>query len=118
MTQTIGTHMSTLTLAETLARRSDPITSTEAADVVSKQVKESRFFVWALLADNGPMADHEMVTAAAKHYLKHPDDTEFSDSRLRTARHELAAQNLVEEAGYYHLTPRNRRAMVWQVVSS
>jgi len=86
-------------------RRSDPITSHEAAD--TNDVHGSQVAVLLTLAASGPLADHELVARIGF----------YSPSRVRTARHELAESGLVEFAGIYRLTAGKRRTQVWQVTS-
>ena len=90
-------------MTTTLARNTDPDTSHDAA--ASTDTFGSRADVLHLLYWEGPQADHEMVAAI----------TWFTPSRVRTARHELTEQGLVEDTGIYRLTPSGRRAKVWQV---
>lgn len=86
-------------------RFSDPITSHEAAD--SNNVHDSHTVVFGVLAEHGPLADHELVTW---------DDT-FTPQRMRSARSELVELGKVEDTGIYRLTPAGRRAKVWQVIA-
>lgn len=102
---------------EPRVRRSDPITSHEAADSTSNKVAASRAFVLYLLRETGPVADHELVAAAQDLYKRLPEIQKFSPSRLRTARHELADADKVVETGYFHLTESGRRAVVWEVAA-
>jgi hypothetical protein len=88
----------------TTARRSDPDTSHDAA--ASTDTFGSRADVLHILFHGGALADHELVAKLDW----------FTPSRVRTARHELTEQGLVEATGYYRLTPSGRRAIVWQVV--
>lgn len=90
------------------ARRSDPETSQEAADT-SVSPAESQAHVLRVLAVTGPLADHEVFD-----WLE-ADGVMISPSRVRTARHELVEQGLVEFSGFYHLTPSGRRTRVWAV---
>lgn len=89
-------------------RRSDPVTSHEAAD--SNDTAGSRAEVLRLLTTLGPLADHELVAA---HDFN--DTAHYTPQRLRTARHELTENGLVVETGYYHLTNTRRRAKVWEL---
>lgn len=84
-------------------RRSDPLTSHEAAD--SNDHAVSRGVVYAELrkVDFG-LADFELQQRLAGR---------FSPERIRTARHELAEAGLVESLGIYRLTRAGRRAQVW-----
>lgn len=92
-------------MTTTLARNSDPDTSHDAA--ASTDTFGSRADVLHVLFHEGPLADHELVGKIDW----------FTPSRIRTARHELADQGLVEPTGYYHVTPSGRRAIVWQVTA-
>lgn len=95
-------------------RRSDPITSHEAAD--SNDVHGSKAYVLALLRHYGPQADFE-IEEAHRHELGQFDVPLYSPSRLRTARSALVNEGLVEFTGMYHLTDSGRRARVWQVTA-
>lgn len=86
-------------------RRSDPLTSHEAAD--HNDVEKSIGLVLSTLKAFGPSADHELVQ-----FLGHSG---FTPQRLRTARAALVERGLVEESGIYRLTPHGRRAIVWSV---
>ena len=98
-------------------RRTDPISSHEAADSVQSKAAQSRDFVLYLLRDIGPASDHELVDAADLLNARLPETPRFSPSRLRTARHELARDGVVTDTGYFHLTGSGRRAQVWQVAA-
>jgi hypothetical protein len=87
------------------ARRGDPSTSHEAADLTN--VSKSIGWVLATLV-RGPLADHELVLMATACGLP------FTGQRLRTARHALVEKGLIEESGIYRMTQSNRRAIVWQ----
>jgi hypothetical protein len=63
------------------ARRTDPITSHEAAD--TNDVAASRQYVMFMAIEHGAMTDHQMIKRAKR------AGSFFSESRLRTARHEL-----------------------------
>ena len=88
------------------ARRTDPTTSHEAAD--GNNVVDSRDWVFELL-QHGSLADHELVAQSIN---------TWSASRIRTARHELVEDGLVEFAGIYRLTATKRRAQVWAVTGA
>jgi len=85
-------------------RRSDPLTSHEAAD--TNDVHGSQVSVLLTLSMSGPLADHELVERIK----------DYSPSRVRTARSELVEMGMVEFTGFYRLTAGNRRTQVWQVV--
>ena len=90
------------------ARRTDPITSHEAAD--SNDVTRSIGWVLSLLHNVGPLADHEIEAAARRR------DVRFTGQRLRTARAALVRQGKVTDSGETRLTLNGRRAQVWQLV--
>jgi len=87
------------------ARRTDPLTSHEAAD--TNDVSKSIGWVLQTLARKS-LADHELVGLAEMHGLH------FTGQRLRTARAALVGMGLVEPSGIYRLTENNRRAIVWE----
>lgn len=89
-----------------LARRTDPITSHEAADKAN--LFGSRTWVMLTLLEHGPLAPFELEAAAGKLW---------SPSRIRTALSELSKAGLVEQSGIYRLTRSRFRAQVWQVVA-
>ena len=83
-------------------RKSDPVTSHEAAD--SNQVALSQAAVLTIFRTSEPLADFELQDRLAGRW---------SPERIRTARHELSEAGVLTFTGYYHLTPRGRRAQVW-----
>lgn len=93
-------------------RLTDPVTSHEAADQTADTVAASQAAVLGVLRDFGPLADFEVAYRLAGR---------FSESRMRTARNELAANGLVEFTGGYHMKHTGRRTtrcQVWQAVTS
>ena len=94
-------------------RLTNPITSHEAAD--SNNIAASARYVVEVLRVFGPLVDHELVRFHESDRNASRYGT-FTPQRLRTARHELTEQGLVEDTGYYHMTDSNRRARVWQIV--
>jgi hypothetical protein len=88
-------------------RRTDPITSHEAAD--TNNTARSIGMVLDILQSE-PLADHEIETLAAAR------GSQFTGQRLRTARAALVEQGRVEATGIYRLTMYGRRANVWQVI--
>ena len=88
------------------ARRSDPVTSHESADLAN--LSKPRNWVLDAIAREAS-ADHELVEIALNLGLH------FTGSRIRTARAELTRLGLVEESGIYRMTENNRRAIVWQL---
>lgn len=97
---------------EARARRSDHVTSHEAAD--SNNVDASIGAVLATLRAEGPMTDEQLVLAmeVAAAWDRVPA---FTQQRIRTARASLVKRGLVRMAGYYRLTATRRRAQVWEV---
>lgn len=92
-------------------RSTDPIESHEAAD--RTDTAASQLEVMRILAQAGrPMSDGEIY----REHLAAPvlNPWSFSDSRLRTARHELVEDGLVVEAGEGR-TAKGRRCKTWAV---
>jgi len=86
------------------ARRSDPVTSHESADLAN--LSKPRNWVLYVLSC-GPLTDQEVVLLASSFHQP------FTPQRIRTARAELTRMGLVEKSGIYRLTENNRRAVVW-----
>lgn len=96
------------------ARRTDPEESHLAAD--TSNLAESQDAVLEALA-TGPRTDGDIV----RHHYDMSlffGGPKFSDSRLRTARHELVEAGLVENSGIPGSTPSGRKCATWQKVSS
>jgi len=87
------------------ARRTDPITSHEAADV--NDVASSIGAVLDLLRAEGPMIDELIESRLLDRGCT------FTGQRLRTAREALVRQDLVHHNGSHQLTSRGRRSQVW-----
>lgn len=87
------------------ARRSDPVTSHEAAD--GSNLWASQQAVLALLEAAGTegMTQPELVVALP----------EWSESRVRSAVSELVAAGLVVDAGFARLTVHGYRSRVWML---
>lgn len=97
-----------------LARRNDLITSHEAADLTDTAA--SQLEVMRILAHAGrPLSDGEIY----REHLAAPvlNPWSFSDSRLRTARHELVEDGHVVEAGVGR-TSKGRRCKTWAAVTA
>lgn len=96
-----------------VARHTDPVTSHEAAggvDLMRSQMLVLTFaksYMSAYFTDKGLVATYRAVLAAGENTSWPP----LSDSRIRTARLELAAAHLVFFAGY--TTGTVRRERVW-----
>lgn len=87
------------------ARRTDPTTSHEAADV--SDVTTSIGAVLDLLREEGPMIDERIEARLTE--LGYT----FTGERYRTARKALEKKNLVHHNGHFDLTSRGRRSQVW-----
>lgn len=94
------------------ARRSDPVTSHEAADSI-RHIRSASCQVVLFLLDGTPLADHELVAEFERYLGSYP--IKYSAQRLRTARNELTRDGSVTDTGIYRLTPSGRRAKVWQI---
>jgi hypothetical protein len=92
------------------ARHTDPLTSHEAADSVSR-VTDTQEAILKLLVR--PMTDEELLTAYAWANAA-GDAPRASASGIRSRRHELFDRGLVCPVGY-SLTASNRKALVWSV---
>ena len=94
-------------------RSTDPLTSHEAADLsdtAASQLEVMRILEHA----SRPLSDGEIY----REHLAAPvlNPWSFSDSRLRTARHELVEDGFVVEAGEGR-TSKGRRCKTWAVAS-
>lgn len=90
-------------------RKSDHVTSHEAADSNRASLPDSRTQVYLLLTQHGPLTQGEIITHARK--IGSP----FTDSRLRSAVSEMVEDGRVEFSGFYRMTENNRRSQVWQI---
>jgi hypothetical protein len=103
---------STLGIDSPRARKTDPITSQEAADATAGSVAHSQAAVLSTLARTGPLSDVEIVdwlSVRGEH---------LSDARIRSARNELVERGYVMFSGMYHLRTvgvRQRRHQVWML---
>ena len=93
------------------ARRSDPLTSHEAAaSVTRRSMTVSQALVLMVLRELGDATNPEIEAAARKRGSVTPG------SRLRTARRELADVGMVEETGEKRPHPETgRRCAGWRV---
>lgn len=90
------------------ARRTDPLTSHEAADATSGSVAASQAAVRDILASvMFPLTDTEIIR------LVNREAHVFSESRLRTARHELVEAGVVTDAGTVKPEGARTRSTVW-----
>lgn len=95
-------------------RRTDPVTSHEAAD--SNNVPASQTYVFDLLYLSGPCADHELVAKAEAEFRAHPMSASWTPQRIRSARSELVGRGLVRAVeGVFRPGPSGRRAQVWEI---
>lgn len=90
------------------ARRTDPLTSHEAAD--SSNVITPRLWVLMTLTEHGPLADHEIENRSIREALT------YTPQRLRTARAELVEMGMVEATGKFRKTRTGHDANVWAAV--
>lgn len=89
------------------ARRSDPITSHEAAASVRK-ITETHTRLLDLLERRGAMTDEEISAAWTGSGLP-----PASPSGLRSRRAELVDRGLIADSGMTRLTASGRRTIVW-----
>jgi len=94
-------------------RSTDPLTSHEAADLTDTAASQLEVMRILEHADR-PLSDGEIY----REHLAAPvlNPWSFSDSRLRTARHELVVDGFVVEAGEGR-TSKGRRCKTWAVAS-
>jgi hypothetical protein len=90
------------------ARRTDPSTSHEAADV--NDVHTSIGAVLDCLREDGPMTDERIEVRL--HELKY----KFTGQRLRTARKALVEGGHVRFTGEKALTSRGNKSKIWEAV--
>lgn len=96
------------------ARRTDPPTSHEAAASVSG-LRESHRAVWKVLRARGPMIDEDLVVAYHEAQAR-GEVAEMSDSGIRSRRHELTVEGLVDPAFGDGKTKAGRTASRWRAV--
>ena len=94
------------------ARRTDPITSHEAAQSLpSEKIRRSQEAVLTFLRKRGAMTDTQLTEDypvwCGHRYPKQ------SSSGLRTRRDELVKRGLVVDSGRMEILPTGRRAIVW-----
>lgn len=89
------------------ARKTDPVTSHEAADRVQNHTALQKailtVYVWA-----GPMTDEQLLTVWESY-----SPLLVSPSGLRSRRHELTVMGLVKDTGERVKTRSGRKAVVW-----
>ena len=92
------------------ARVTDPDTSHEARDsITATKAAASCEEVLRILRTHGPLTDEQISGHHRAQWI-----VEFSDSRLRTARHELVEAGHVVDAGE-GLTRSGRRCKKWAI---
>ena len=95
---------------EPRARRTDPVTSHEAAaSLPSEHVRRSQALILDLLREQGPLTDDRI-------YRWHRITAAMSPSGARTRRAELVLLGKVRDSGRTEVLPSGRRAIVWQAV--
>jgi hypothetical protein len=100
---------------EAHARRTDPVTSHEAAASVSKKMRANQRAVLTVLARIGPSTDIDLVDQYDR-LARKLDLPRQAGSGIRTRRDELRRQGLVVDTGTKAILPSGRRAIVWAAV--
>jgi hypothetical protein len=93
------------------ARRSDPITSHEAAAAFSvSQLRASQYEIFRLFSLFGACHDEQLLERARQHGVRQ------SESGIRTRRHELVERGLLKDSGTTVTLPESgRQSIVWMV---
>lgn len=94
------------------ARRTDPVTSHQAAQSVANQT-EVQHAILEVLKHAGPLCDQEIIRA----YIRSEYAASFprqSDAGLRTRRAELVAKGMVRDSGTRVKLPSGRSSIVWE----
>lgn len=95
------------------ARRTDPISSHEAADATAGIVAESQRAVARLFRNAiHPMTALEVEERAAAWHLP------YSPSRIRSALPELAEKGVLERAGFVRREGDKRKRQLWKLVTA
>lgn len=93
-------------------RRTDPITSHAAADLTEGKVAASQHAVARILEDaHEALTDEQIARNVRLRFGKNS----FSESRLRTARHELVEQGVVIDVGTVKPAGHRSRMTVWKI---
>ena len=95
-----------------VARKSDPVTSHEAAASV-RDIRESQRVILDWLQRRGPMTDGELLFFVSNMMVN-----KMSPSGCRTRRKELVDMKFVRDSGRRQLTPSGRRTIVWEAVNN
>lgn len=97
-----------LTLWNAHARRTDPVTSHEAAaSIEPDRMARGQQAIYDALVILGPMTDEELYPTVRSH---------LSPSGARTRRAELVDVGRVRDSGVKRLLASGRRAIVWEAV--
>ena len=92
------------------ARRADPAESHLAADATQTSVAASQIAVREILSSVVfPLTDAEIVRLVNRERVR------FSESRIRTARHELVEDGLVVAAGLVRPVGARTRSTIWEL---
>lgn len=100
-------------------RRTDPVTSVEAAESVQHKNRESQRAVLYVLGQfkNG-VTDSELIRNYFFQASLGPNPVpRQSESGIRTRRKELVEKGLVEDTGRRDILPSGRRSIIWKVSS-
>lgn len=92
------------------ARRSDPVTSHQAAQSVT-QIGWTQESILELFNFWGPMHDAKMISRYRQVQADVPNQ---SDAGLRSRRAELVAKGLVQDSGQRVKLPSGRQSIVWE----
>jgi len=98
----------------TVARRTDPETSWQAAESASKTLMtKTRQGIYDLLKEFGPMTDEEIWRGLMYRQL----DTSTSPSGARTRRSELVDANKVRDTGERKAGTTGRKMILWGAIA-
>lgn len=109
----VVTHMNVVRRTRAKARRTDPVTSHEAAASVGDLTNAQQMILDALR--HGPGTDEE-IYERLPHFAKRSRKPIISVSGARTRRRELVDAGLVEDSGQRKLTEAGRKTIVWRVI--
>jgi hypothetical protein len=94
---------------EILARPTDPETSHDAAEMLTRsRVEEVRDNIRALFAEWGQMSDHLLIELYRRRF-----EREIKESTVRTRRHEMTVAGELEDSGLR--TADKRPCAIWRV---
>lgn len=99
-------------------RNTDPDTSRSAALLAIARRPRVRDAVYAVLADDGPLTQDDLIAAYRQRALNIEGWPWASDSSIRTRCSELVRDGMVEEdPGGYGASRMGNRALVWRAVT-